>query len=211
MDLLWEAHDGKMRDNLIKHFQTTLQDPTAKAFAGQIFERVVHSVLPGGGKFQAFKLTAEVKRSNMHWKKSAETVELELQPRRCHLFPDIKRLLELDSERYYQPIASNNRTFDSFVYDNGSESVVILFQITVSHIHGVNEQGLRDIQEVRKKQLAGARLRYIVVMPKQQEITITMLHSFYEAFIKEEPSFEMWAIVVDVEQSTLRGSSQQDR
>ncbi|KAG8891282.1 hypothetical protein FRB99_003729 [Tulasnella sp. 403] len=87
MDLLWEAHDGKFRDAFIKLFQTTLRDPTATAFAGQIFECAVHSVVSSGGKFQAFKMTAEVKGSNIHWKKCAETVELELQPHRRDLSP----------------------------------------------------------------------------------------------------------------------------
>ncbi|KAG8907815.1 hypothetical protein FRB99_001988 [Tulasnella sp. 403] len=199
MDLLWEAHEGIIWRDFIKHFQTTLQDPTAKAFAGQIFEHAAHSVLSSGGKFQAFKMTDKVKQLNTHWKKSAKTVELELQPCPHHLFLNIN-LLELGSKRYYQPIASNNQTFDSFIYDNGSDSIMILFQITVSHIHGVNEQGLHNIQEVRKKQLAGTQLWYIVVIPRQQEITITMQCKFYEAFIKEEPSFEMWAMVVDPSQ-----------
>ncbi|KAG8901551.1 hypothetical protein FRB99_005214 [Tulasnella sp. 403] len=176
MGLLWEAHD---------------------AFAGQIFKCAVHSVLSSGEKFQALKMTTEVKGSNTHWKKCAETVELKLQPRRRDLFRDVN-LLELDSERYYEPIAGNNQTFDSLIYNNGSDSVVTVFQVTVSHIHGVNEQGLRDIHEVRKKQVSGARLRYIVVMPKQQEVTITVACDFYEAFTKKEASFEMWGMVVDV-------------
>ncbi|KAG8901556.1 hypothetical protein FRB99_005219, partial [Tulasnella sp. 403] len=90
------------------------------------------SVLSSGGKFQAFKMTAEVKGSNTHWKKCAETVELELQPRRRDLFPDVN-LLELDSERYYEPIAGNNRTFDSLIYDSGSDSVVTVFQVSLAH------------------------------------------------------------------------------
>ncbi|KAG8891391.1 hypothetical protein FRB99_003624, partial [Tulasnella sp. 403] len=128
MDLLWKAHDGEIRDDLIKHFRMTLQDPATKALAGQIFERAVHPVLSKGGKFQVYEMTAKQHSSNMHWKTSAETQELQLQlqQRRLKLFANINEL-QPNSEEYYQPIASDNRTFDSFIYDSGSDRVVTLF------------------------------------------------------------------------------------
>lgn len=202
MDLILEAHDGNIRNDLIRHWQITLQDPAAKAFAGQIFERVAHIVLSDEGEFELVKMTANNMQVNTHWTKSHETQKLELPLRTRFVFPDINalELEKLDPGKYYQPIASNNPTFDSFIYDNNPVRVVTLFQSTVSPKHSANDQGLCDIQQVRGKEQAGAQLRYIVVMPKLQEITITMRRNFYEKLIKEELSFEMWAMVVDVEQ-----------
>jgi hypothetical protein len=184
--LLWERDSDEHWRNHHKLFKTLFRVSGAKAFLGTLFEPAFHDLCVHGTTFTLYPMNRTTGPANYIFKNNqendprrlptfeskSETLELQAQPRVFFDFDDENnQITSLLADRYYQPIAANNPSYDSFIYDPNSHQISA-FQVTTAEEHDLNPKGVNALHDLAQHlEIHGFKIRIIVVIIADAKIT----------------------------------------
>jgi len=182
--LLWERDSVEQWRNHHKLFKTLVRLPGTKAFFGTIFEPPFHELCVRGATFTIHLMTRRTgpidyvfrndqendQRRNSIFKTGPKTLKLRTQTR-IFFDDENNRITNLLADHYYQPIASNYPSYDSFVYDPNSHQISA-FQVTTAEDHDLKPKGVDALHELgRRLQIHDLKIRIIVVIFGGAQVT----------------------------------------
>jgi len=109
-------------------------------------------------------------RRNSKFKTGSKTLKLRTQ--KLVFFDDEKnRIDDLLADHYYQPIAGNYPSYDSFVYDPNSHQISA-FQVTTAEDHDLKPKGVDALNELGQRLgINNLKIRIIVVIFGGAQVT----------------------------------------
>jgi hypothetical protein len=177
--LLWEQDSKEQWRNYHQLFRTLLREPSAVGFCGRgLLEPAFHELCVGGGTFTIYQITAKCQEVNYKFTANnlndcdSETLTLSSQTRK--FFNRKSRIDSLLPNYYYQPTASNQSSYDSFIYDPNSHQISA-FQVTVGKNHSLASKGDFELRKLGQRlEVGDLKIRIIVVVFENAQITFTI-------------------------------------
>ena len=192
--LLWERDSVEQWRNHHKLFKTLVRIPGAKAFFGTIFEPPFHELCVRGATFTIHPMarrTGQVnyvfrndqendQRRHPKFKTSSKTLKLRAQTR-VFFDDENNRITSLLADHYYQPIAGNYSSYDTFIYDLNSHQISA-FQITTEEEHDLKPKGIVALRELGQRlQIHDLKIRIIVVIFGGAKVTFKVPTSLIQS------------------------------
>lgn len=174
--LLWERDSGEHWRNHHKLFKTLLRVSGAKALLGTLFEPAFHDLCVHGATFTLYPMHRTTGPANFLFKNNqradsnSQTLELQAQTR-VFFDEEDNKITSLLADHYYQPIAANNPSFDSFIYDPNSHQISA-FHVTTADDHDLNPNGIIGLHDLgRDLKIVDLKIRMITVIIADAKIT----------------------------------------
>jgi hypothetical protein len=184
--LLWEQDSKAQWRNHHQLFRTLLREPSAVGFCGRgLFEPAFHELCVGGGTFTIYQITAKCQKVNYEFTANhlndcdSETLTLSSQTRK--FFNRKSRIDSLLPNYYYQPTASNQPSYDSFIYDPNSHQISA-FQVTVGKKHSLLSKGIFELRQLGQElKVCDLKIRIIMVVFENAQITFTIDKDLFDS------------------------------
>ena len=187
--LLWDRDSNEQWRNHHKLLKTLRLEPSAKALCGLVFEPAFHEMCVRGASLPIYSIT----EFTNDLVKTSETLTLNKQTR-----ISFSRNYPIDillANHYYQPTASNNLSFDSFVYDPNHRRISA-FQVTVAEELDLASKDLYALRELGDTlQIDDLKIRVIMVVFESDQIAFTVNKGLYD-----DLGLEVYAIRVTEKQ-----------
>lgn len=168
-----------IRDDRLKLMWQLENNSKCSVFRGWLFEGEVHGVLSKGGNFSCRPLKSASSKVNEQNVTLTINSECEIKPLKTR-----ETLNEIFAKMYLKPDISNFASLDSCYFDD-KESILWVFQSTLSRLHPMKTKSLLEILNVLGKLEAFKNdlisLRIVFVAPSRIEASYTLQQILTEA------------------------------
>lgn len=138
------------------------------SYAGLLFEGMVHDCLSDGGDFELRQLTPDPSKPARFAIDASSVMTLQIKVKRQAVYASSTPVADtLEPQTYYIPAATNNPTFDAFLFTTSTFAVA--FQMTLAATHSLKKSGLALLRQ----RIKSSKVKYFVfVIPKGRSFSI---------------------------------------